>query len=217
MSIRQLIERPFRHYADFSGRSGRAEYWLLILLFVVVTEIAWLVGFGGMRLAGYEATDHLTQFHFDYKTSRNGDAQTHLQDLLDEGEDSHITFKLHRHDSEGLHFHGHIRRWHKRWDRGAASDGHHGADSHNRTVLRFGHHHDDVTEAEDGAEILEMIVALAMLVPILATGARRLHDSGKSGWWQLFVLIPIAGWLVLVIFFLLPGEPNENRFGPPPA
>ena len=217
MSIRQLIERPFRHYADFSGRSGRAEYWLLILLFVVVTEIAWLVGFGGMRLAGYEATDHSTQLHFDYETSRNGDAQTHLQDLLDEGEDSHITFKLHRHDGEGLHFHGHIRRWHKRWDRGAASDGHHGADGHNRTVLRFGHHHDDVTEAEDGAEILEMIVALAMLVPILATGARRLHDSGKSGWWQLFLLIPIAGWLVLVIFFLLPGEPNENRFGPPPA
>ena len=100
MSIRQLIERPFRHYADFSGRSGRAEYWLLILLFVVVTEIAWLVGFGGMRLAGYEATDHSTQFHFDYETSRNGDAQTHLQDLLDEGEDSHITFKLHRHDGE---------------------------------------------------------------------------------------------------------------------
>ena len=217
MSIRQLIEQPFRHYADFSGRSGRAEYWLLILLFVVVTEIAWLVGFGGMRLAGYEATDHSTQFHFDYETSRNSDAQTHLQDLLDEGEDSHITFKLHRHDGEGLHFHGHIRRWHKRWDRGAASDGHHGADGHNRTVLRFGHHHDDVTEAEDGAEILEMIVALAMLVPILATGARRLHDSGKSGWWQLFVLIPIAGWLVLVIFFLLPGEPNENRFGPPPV
>jgi uncharacterized membrane protein YhaH (DUF805 family) len=217
MSIRQLIERPFRHYADFSGRSGRAEYWLLILLFVVVTEIAWLVGFGGMRLAGYEATDHSTQLHFDYETSRNGDAQTHLQDLLVEGEDSHITFKLHRHESEGLHFHGHIRRWHKRWDRGAASDGHHGADGHNRTVLRFGHHHDDVTEAEDGAEILEIIVALAMLVPILATGARRLHDSGKSGWWQLFVLIPIAGWLVLVIFFLLPGEPNENRFGPPPA
>ena len=44
-----------------------------------------------------------------------------------------------------------------------------------------------MTEAEDGAEILEMIVALAMLVPILATGARRLHDSHKSGWWQLFV------------------------------
>ena len=39
MSIRQLIERPFRHYADFSGRSGRAEYWVLILMFVVLTEV----------------------------------------------------------------------------------------------------------------------------------------------------------------------------------
>ena len=74
-----------------------------------------------------------------------------------------------------------------------------------------------MTDAEDGDDVLELIVMLSLLVPILATGARRLHDSGKTGWWQLFVLIPFAGWLVLIIFFLLRGEPNENRFGPPPV
>ena len=41
------------------------------------------------------------------------------------------------------------------------------------------------------------------------------QDENKSGWWQLFALIPLAGWLVLTIFFLLPGEPDSNRFGQP--
>ena len=71
MSLRHLVERPFRHYGDFSGRSGRAEYWLLILMFIVVTEIAWLVGFGGMRLAGYQADDRSGTLHYMYENSLN--------------------------------------------------------------------------------------------------------------------------------------------------
>ena len=218
MTNRQLIERPFRHYADFSGRSGRAEYWLLILMFVVLTEVAWLIGFGGMRLAGYEAHDHAASFHHMFETKRNGENRTDLRDFMDDEEDSHIVFKLHRHGEEGLHLHGDIRTWHKH------QHGHEESGSSvdptleqeaPKPIFRFGHHYDDATDAEDGADLLELIVALALLVPILATGARRLHDSGKTGWWQLFVLIPFAGWLVLIIFFLLRGEPNENRFGPP--
>ena len=49
---------------------------------------------------------------------------------------------------------------------------------------------------------------LALVIPLIAVGASRFHDTNKSGWWQLFALIPLAGWLVLVIFFLLPGEPH---------
>ena len=84
MTIRQLIERPFRHYADFSRRSGRAEYWVLILMFVVLTEVAWLIGFGGMRLAGYEEHNHTASFHHMYETRRNGENRTDLRDFLDE-------------------------------------------------------------------------------------------------------------------------------------
>jgi len=218
MTVRQLIERPFRHYADFSGRSGRAEYWVLILMFVVLTEIAWLVGFGGMRLAGYEAHDRATTFQHMYEMKRNGADKTGLRDLLDKDEDSHITFKLHRHGEEGLHLHGDIRarRTYRHGDAEAGSSVDPKQDpEERRQIFRFDRHDDDVTDAEDGADILELVVALALLVPILATGARRLHDSGKSGWWQLFVLIPVAGWLVLAIFFLVRGEPKENRFGPP--
>ena len=75
--------------------------------------------------------------------------------------------------------------------------------------------HEDRTSAEDGAEALQGLVTLALVIPLIAVGARRLHDTNKSGWWQLFALIPLAGWIVLAIFFLLPGEPDSNRFGQP--
>jgi uncharacterized membrane protein YhaH (DUF805 family) len=44
------------------------------------------------------------------------------------------------------------------------------------------------------------VFVLAMLVPQLAAGARRLHDTGRSAWWLLLWLVPVAGWIVLFIF-----------------
>lgn len=60
------------------------------------------------------------------------------------------------------------------------------------------------------------IFTLYVFVPSLAVTVRRLHDTGKSGWWLLLWLIPAAGQLVLLIFMLLSSEPATNRFGPPP-
>lgn len=45
------------------------------------------------------------------------------------------------------------------------------------------------------------VFSLATLVPSLAVGARRLHDTNRSGWLQLLCLIPILGWIVLIILF----------------
>src|SRR5918997_5258296 len=45
--------------------------------------------------------------------------------------------------------------------------------------------------------LLSSIYALAVLIPSLAVGARRLHDTGRSGWWQLLALIPIVGIIIL--------------------
>jgi len=56
----------------------------------------------------------------------------------------------------------------------------------------------------------------AMLVPSLAVGTRRLHDIGRSGWWQLIVLVPFAGVIVLLVFFVLDGQPGPNAYGPDP-
>ncbi|MEZ5701452.1 MAG: DUF805 domain-containing protein [Burkholderiaceae bacterium] len=56
---------------------------------------------------------------------------------------------------------------------------------------------------------------LGVLLPGIAMGARRLHDIGKSGWWQLLGLIPLLGWLVLLYWAVHPSE-DDNDFGPKP-
>jgi uncharacterized membrane protein YhaH (DUF805 family) len=51
---------------------------------------------------------------------------------------------------------------------------------------------------------LANIFGLAMVLPELAAGARRLHDTGRSGWWQLLVLLPVIGIIVLIVFWVQP-------------
>lgn len=60
------------------------------------------------------------------------------------------------------------------------------------------------------------IVMLGTLVPLLAAAARRLHDTGKSGWFYLLCLVPFVGGIILIVLLALPGEPGPNRFGPDP-
>ena len=55
--------------------------------------------------------------------------------------------------------------------------------------------------------------SLATLLPSLAVGARRLHDIGKSGWWQLIWLIPVIGWIVLIVFYAQEGNAEGDKFG----
>jgi uncharacterized membrane protein YhaH (DUF805 family) len=47
---------------------------------------------------------------------------------------------------------------------------------------------------------LYILFALATLLPQLAAASRRLHDTGRSGWWQLIGLIPLIGFIVLIVF-----------------
>ena len=60
------------------------------------------------------------------------------------------------------------------------------------------------------------IIYLGLTVPAIAVGTRRLHDTDRSGWWQLLALIPFLGFIVLVIWFIQPGTPEPNRFGDNP-
>ncbi|AHM03122.1 Inner membrane protein YhaH [Roseibacterium elongatum DSM 19469] len=64
--------------------------------------------------------------------------------------------------------------------------------------------------------VLAPIYALAVLLPSLAVGARRLHDTDRSGWWLLLGLIPVLGALVLIWFFIQKGTAGTNQFGPDP-
>jgi len=64
--------------------------------------------------------------------------------------------------------------------------------------------------------VLGMLFSLAMLVPSLAAGSRRLHDIGKSGWLQLLGFIPVIGWILLIYWAAQPGDAAANAYGPPP-
>ena len=83
------------------------------------------------------------------------------------------------------------------------------------------------------SQLVADIAALALLLPSLAVGARRLHDTGRSGWWLLIGLIPVIGTLVLIVFWVqeskrrtraasrrvppsAPAEPNRTGAHRPP-
>lgn len=60
------------------------------------------------------------------------------------------------------------------------------------------------------------VTNLALALPSLAVTARRLHDIDKSGWWQLLNLIPIVGWIIMIVWTVRDGQRHPNRFGNDP-
>jgi uncharacterized membrane protein YhaH (DUF805 family) len=89
-----------------------------------------------------------------------------------------------------------------------------------------------------GMGILELSLFLMLILPTITVGARRLHDTGRSGWWLLFLYVPylafvaamghvqatiaasaslLVGALVLAVQLCLAGDVGDNRYGPNPA
>lgn len=65
-----------------------------------------------------------------------------------------------------------------------------------------------------GLGLLALLANLALLLPSLGVGARRLHDIGKSGWFQLLWIIPFIGWAILIYWAVQPSGP-ANEHGQP--
>ena len=57
---------------------------------------------------------------------------------------------------------------------------------------------------------------LALLLPSLAVCWRRLHDIGKSGGYYFFILIPLVGWILLLVWMCQDSQPGANQYGPNP-
>jgi uncharacterized membrane protein YhaH (DUF805 family) len=64
--------------------------------------------------------------------------------------------------------------------------------------------------------VISYLYSLAVLIPSLAVGVRRLHDTGRTGWWLLIGFIPLIGEIVLIVFFVEDSRPGANQYGPNP-
>jgi len=63
---------------------------------------------------------------------------------------------------------------------------------------------------------LTIILSIALFLPFVAVTVRRLHDRDMTGWWFLLNVIPVGGFILLIICALA-GTPGDNRFGPVPG
>ena len=70
-----------------------------------------------------------------------------------------------------------------------------------------------VAWAEDAGLIAAIALVAATLVPTLAVTFRRLHDSGRSGWWWLISFVPWVGPIILLVMTLAPSDNENNRYG----
>ncbi len=64
------------------------------------------------------------------------------------------------------------------------------------------------------AEMISPVVgglfSLGTLLPAIAAATRRLHDTNRSGWWQLLVLVPIVGWIIIIVFLAQESRPEGS-------
>ena len=70
--------------------------------------------------------------------------------------------------------------------------------------------------ASYGMGLLGGLYALGVLLPAIAVTIRRLHDTDRSGWWILIVLVPIIGGIWLLVLMLFDSQPGDNKYGPSP-
>lgn len=64
--------------------------------------------------------------------------------------------------------------------------------------------------------IIGGLISLALIIPIITAGIRRLHDKDKSGWWFFIGLVPIVGMILLLVWFATRGTVGPNQFGEDP-
>jgi uncharacterized membrane protein YhaH (DUF805 family) len=70
-----------------------------------------------------------------------------------------------------------------------------------------------LADAVVGHRFFNPLLSLGLFIPEITAGTRRLHDRNRSGWWQLIVLVPLIGFIVLIFWFIGEGTPGPNRYG----
>lgn len=68
-------------------------------------------------------------------------------------------------------------------------------------------------DPDTGVGLLSSIYTLAILIPSIAVSVRRLHDTGRSGWWLLISFVPLIGFFILLFFMLQNSKAEQNKYG----
>lgn len=68
-----------------------------------------------------------------------------------------------------------------------------------------------------GNGVFTTLIQLATFLPSIAVGSRRLHDTNRSGWWQLLWIVVFIGWIPLIIWLASTSKNENNRFGDEPT
>jgi|SRR6185312_15042428 len=69
---------------------------------------------------------------------------------------------------------------------------------------------------EEVTQGVSALFALVFLIPTLAVSVRRLHDTGRTGWWLFLSLVPLVGSIVLIILYCQDSQPGPNKYGGDP-
>ena len=64
--------------------------------------------------------------------------------------------------------------------------------------------------------VFSLIYYLGTLLPYIGVSIRRLHDTGRSGWWLFIGLVPLAGPIILLVYMVSDSQPGANKYGPSP-
>ncbi|WIO73914.1 DUF805 domain-containing protein [Porticoccaceae bacterium LTM1] len=70
--------------------------------------------------------------------------------------------------------------------------------------------------SEVGLGVLGGFYSLFILIPSIAVSVRRMHDTGRSGWWVLINLVPLVGWIIFLVFSVQDSNDGSNEYGDSP-
>ena len=85
------------------------------------------------------------------------------------------------------------------------------------TILNIAVPNDGTNSMGFFASVAWWIVYVIFFLATLGVAVRRLHDTGRSGWWVLLQLICCIGTIILIVFWVQPSQPSDNQYGAPPA
>ncbi|MGR4001497.1 MAG: DUF805 domain-containing protein [Alphaproteobacteria bacterium] len=200
------IKKCLKNYAQFHGRAGRSEFWWWFLFVVLALSVAG--GLDNFFYTGGEKRDDRERLSFEtwLDGNRTLDFSIHRErggEIIVEYDDDSLSLRAEADTDEG--------RFDVRVDgdlSGAHPLGVLLLELFEDDLWGFGFSHGVFSDWDDDDGPFENLAFILLLLPGLAVGARRLHDTGRSGWWQLLILTVIG---IVVLLFWWGSETREDE------